>query len=194
LQEVMPMGPEFPLCLTLRVPYAPNDVFTLGMFSGIRNLNVWVAVDAEHTLSLFQAALNTTGVTILFEPLACANDHVLHCPEPADPTQPRVLKKGDDATILAFGAGVSTALNAANELYAEGIDAGVIDLQCVLPVQSEPLSAAIQKTGRPIFVEAPPSVLKEVVDGSFWQLESPPQHAEANSLSIQRAVEESLRY
>ena len=56
-----------------------------------------------------------------------------------------VVREGDDLTILAYGTMVHVALATAE---AEGIDAEVIDLRTIVPVDIETIEASVKKTGR----------------------------------------------
>jgi 2-oxoisovalerate dehydrogenase E1 component beta subunit len=57
----------------------------------------------------------------------------------------RVVKEGEELTILAYGTMVHVALAAAE---AQGIDAEVIDLRTIVPVDIETIEASVKKTGR----------------------------------------------
>jgi transketolase len=59
----------------------------------------------------------------------------------------RVLRQGDDLAIVAAGITLHESLKAADKLIAEGIDARVIDLYSVKPVDVETLRAAAEATG-----------------------------------------------
>src|SRR6266542_5029261 len=59
----------------------------------------------------------------------------------------RVLRDGDDVTIVGAGITLHEALKAADELEGEGISARVIDLYSVKPVDGETLRAAAEATG-----------------------------------------------
>ena len=59
----------------------------------------------------------------------------------------RVLRQGDDLAIVAAGITLHESLKAADKLIAEGIDARVIDLYSVKPVDAETLRAAAEATG-----------------------------------------------
>jgi transketolase len=59
----------------------------------------------------------------------------------------RVLRQGDDLAIVAAGITLHESLKAADRLIAEGIDARVIDLYSVKPVDGERLRAAAEATG-----------------------------------------------
>ena len=59
----------------------------------------------------------------------------------------RMLREGDDLTIVAAGITLHESLKAADELGGEGISARVIDLYSVKPVDGETLRAAAEATG-----------------------------------------------
>ena len=65
----------------------------------------------------------------------------------------RVWRKGADVTIISFGIGMQYALKAAEELTAEGIEAEVIDLRTIRPIDYETVIQSVSKTNRCITVE-----------------------------------------
>ena len=67
-----------------------------------------------------------------------------------------VPRPGSDVTIVAAMAMVETALAAADELAREGIDAEVVDLRTLRPLDAETLAASAAKTKRLVVVEEGP--------------------------------------
>ena len=65
----------------------------------------------------------------------------------------RVWRKGADVTIISFGIGMQYSLKAAEELTAEGIEAEVIDLRTIRPIDYETIIQSVSKTNRCITVE-----------------------------------------
>lgn len=65
----------------------------------------------------------------------------------------RIAREGKDVTIISYGAMVHTSLSAAEELEKEGIQAEVIDLRTVSPIDIETIVTSIQKTNRAIVVQ-----------------------------------------
>jgi pyruvate dehydrogenase E1 component beta subunit len=65
----------------------------------------------------------------------------------------RVHRQGKDVTIVSFGIGMTYALKAAEELAKEGIEAEVIDLRTIRPMDTATVLASVQKTGRCVTVE-----------------------------------------
>jgi pyruvate dehydrogenase E1 component beta subunit len=65
----------------------------------------------------------------------------------------KIERSGDDVTIVSFGIGVGYALEAAEKLAAEGINAEVINLRTLRPMDTETVLASVRKTNRCITVE-----------------------------------------
>jgi pyruvate dehydrogenase E1 component beta subunit len=65
----------------------------------------------------------------------------------------RVWRKGTDVTIVSFGIGMQYALEASNQLEAEGVSAEVIDLRSLRPIDYETIINSIKKTNRCVTVE-----------------------------------------
>ncbi len=78
-------------------------------------------------------------------------------PSDADYTVPigraKVLRPGRDVTIVAFSRMCATALEAAGTLAGEGIEAEVIDLRTLRPLDREAIAASVRKTNRIVSVE-----------------------------------------
>jgi pyruvate dehydrogenase E1 component beta subunit len=93
------------------------------------------------------------------------------------PWQPRVVRPGDDVTVLASGRTTHVAVEA-----AEGLSASVevIDLQRVAPLDIEPIVASVQRTKRLVIVHDEVScgglttlLESEIVSRAFWDLDAP---------------------
>jgi pyruvate dehydrogenase E1 component beta subunit len=65
----------------------------------------------------------------------------------------RIVRSGGHVTIISWSNGMSYALKAADELAKEGIEAEVIDLRTLRPMDTETLVASVKKTGRAVTVE-----------------------------------------
>ncbi|MEM9968327.1 MAG: pyruvate dehydrogenase complex E1 component subunit beta [Pseudomonadota bacterium] len=78
-------------------------------------------------------------------------------PELEDYTVPfgkaRIWREGSDVTIVSFGIGMSYALEAAEKLAADGINAEVIDLRTLRPMDTGAIVASVMKTNRLVTVE-----------------------------------------
>jgi pyruvate dehydrogenase E1 component beta subunit len=65
----------------------------------------------------------------------------------------KIARAGSDVTIVAWSNGMTYALKAAEELAKDGIEAEVIDLRTLKPMDTETIIASVQKTGRAVTVE-----------------------------------------
>jgi pyruvate dehydrogenase E1 component beta subunit len=65
----------------------------------------------------------------------------------------KIARTGSDVTIVSFGIGMTYALKAAEALAGEGIDAEVIDLRTIRPLDIDTVIRSAQKTGRVVTVE-----------------------------------------
>jgi pyruvate dehydrogenase E1 component beta subunit len=93
----------------------------------------------------------------------------------------QVVREGEDLTLIAYGAMLRVAREAAATLAEEdGAQAEVIDLLTISPLDRETLVASVAKTGRALVVhEAPRSfgpgaeIAASIMDGAFLSLEAP---------------------
>jgi pyruvate dehydrogenase E1 component beta subunit len=91
-----------------------------------------------------------------------------------------VVREGSDCTMIAVAAMVPKAVAAADRLATEGIDAEVIDLRSLIPLDVGTILDSVTKTGRLFTVEENPRVLgwgAEIVsiagEEAFWSLDAP---------------------
>ncbi|MGF9762662.1 pyruvate dehydrogenase complex E1 component subunit beta [Microvirga sp. 0TCS3.31] len=92
----------------------------------------------------------------------------------------RIHREGKDVTIVSFSIGMTYALKAAQELEKEGIDAEVIDLRTIRPMDTDTIVASVMKTGRCITVEEgfPQSgvgaeIAARIMENAFDYLDAP---------------------
>jgi pyruvate dehydrogenase E1 component beta subunit len=92
----------------------------------------------------------------------------------------RIARAGKDVTLVSFGIGMVHALQAAEELEREDIDAEVIDLRTIRPMDSATIIQSVKKTGRCITVEEgwPQSgvgaeIIAKIMEGAFDYLDAP---------------------
>jgi pyruvate dehydrogenase E1 component subunit beta len=65
----------------------------------------------------------------------------------------RIARAGSDVTLVSWSIGMSYALKAAAELEKEGIQAEVIDLRTIRPMDSDTIIASVMRTGRCVTIE-----------------------------------------
>ena len=92
----------------------------------------------------------------------------------------KVLRQGSSATVVALGAMVPRALEAAEELSADGIDCTVVDVRSLVPLDTMTLLREVSATGRLFTVEENPrlcgwgaELASIVADEIFYDLDGP---------------------
>ncbi len=93
----------------------------------------------------------------------------------------QVVREGKDLSLIAYGAMLRVAREAAEVLHDEdGVETEVIDLLTISPLDRETLTASVSKTGRAVIVhEAPKSfgpgaeIAASIMEGTFLSLEAP---------------------
>lgn len=93
----------------------------------------------------------------------------------------RVARAGQHVTIVAWSHGMTYALKAAEELAKEGIEAEVIDLRSLRPLDSDTVINSVKKTGRVVTIEegwqqsgVGAEISARVVEQAFDYLDAPP--------------------
>lgn len=92
----------------------------------------------------------------------------------------RVAREGTDVTIISWSAAVNVALKAAEELSEQGIDAEVLDLRSLNPLDVEGIVASVSKTGRAAILQEAPftggfgsEIIATIQQECFYSLEAP---------------------
>ena len=124
-----------------------------GHVPGLKVLAPWSAADAK---GLLKAAIRDPNPVIFLEnemlygvssEVPDDEDFVLEI------GKAHVEREGDDVTIVAFSIMVGRALEAAGKLAEEGIEAEVINLRSIRPLDTETIIASLKKTNRLVSVE-----------------------------------------
>jgi pyruvate dehydrogenase E1 component subunit beta len=125
-------------------------------YSHIPGLKVVTPSTAADAKGLLKAAIRDPNPVIFLEneilyghssPVPKLDDFVLPI------GKAKIARPGSDVTIISWSIGMTYALKAAEELAGAGIDAEVIDLRTLKPMDSDAIVASVQKTGRAVTVE-----------------------------------------
>ena len=107
----------------------------------------------------------------------------------------RIARAGNDVTVVAFSIGMTYALKAADELAKQGIDAEVIDLRTLRPMDSDTVIASVKKTGRVVTVEEGwpqcgigAEVAARVMTEAFDYLDAPPTRVSGKDVPMPYAA------
>ncbi|MCC8956399.1 pyruvate dehydrogenase complex E1 component subunit beta [Bradyrhizobium sp. Pear77] len=125
-------------------------------YSQIPGLKVIAPYSAADYKGLLKAAIRDPNPVVFLEN-EMLYGHTGEVPKLPDFVVPigkaRIARAGKDVTIVSWAMGMSYALKAADELAKEGIEAEVIDLRTIRPMDTETIINSVKKTGRAVTVE-----------------------------------------
>ena len=100
--------------------------------------------------------------------------------ESVDITKANICRSGKDVTIIAYSAMVHKALQAADELSKEGIDAEVVDLRVLRPLDTQTILSSVEKTHRAVIVDEgwksgslSAEIMARIMENAFYELDAP---------------------
>jgi pyruvate dehydrogenase E1 component beta subunit len=153
-----------------------------GWAMAIPGLKVVVPSTPTDMIGLFAAAVRDPDPVIVVEPkVLYASKEDVPDGEIVDRLgSARVLRDGGDVTICALGAMVPKSLEAAERLSREGVDAEVVDVRSLVPLDVTTVLGSARKTGRMVTVEESPRLcgwgaeLSSIVaEEGFFDLDGP---------------------
>jgi len=125
-------------------------------YSQIPGLKVIAPFSAADYKGLLKAAIRDPNPVIFLENEVLYG-HSGEVPKLDDYVIPigkaRVVRSGGHVTIVSWSNGMTYALKAADELAKEGIEAEVVDLRTLRPMDTDTIVASVKKTGRAVTVE-----------------------------------------
>ena len=152
-------------------------------YSHIPGLKVVMPYTAADAKGLLKSAIRDPNPVIFLEN-EILYGHRFEVPKLDDFLVPigkaRIARAGKDVTIVSFGIGMVYALKAAEDLAREGIDAEVVDLRTLRPMDSATMMQSVKKTGRCVIVEEgwPQSgvsaeIMAKIMEEAFDYLDAP---------------------
>jgi pyruvate dehydrogenase E1 component beta subunit len=182
---------RFQVSMVIRMPYG-GGVRALEhhseseeqFYAHIPGLKMVIPSGPRNARALLVSAIRDPDPVIFFEHKGlyhAAREEVPDESEALPLGRAQVVREGDDLTLIAYGAMLRVAREAADSLAQEdGAQAEVIDLLTISPLDRETLIASVAKTGRAVVVhEAPRSfgpgaeIAASIMDGAFLALEAP---------------------
>ncbi len=124
-------------------------------YAHIPGIKVLAPATVEDARGMLWPALQDPDPVLIFEHAALYNMAAeLPDPPPAvDIVHAAVRRAGHDVTLITYGGSLGKTLVAADELAGDGIDAEVIDLRVLRPLDDETIFASVQKTRRAVIVD-----------------------------------------
>jgi pyruvate dehydrogenase E1 component beta subunit len=124
-------------------------------FTHIPGLKVVAPSSAYHAKGLLTAAIRDDDPVVfcLHKLLLGQSEHVPEDPYEFPIGRARIAREGRDVTLVGAALTTSVCLQAAKALEADGIDAEVVDLLSLAPLDEEAVLASVRRTGRAVIVD-----------------------------------------
>lgn len=184
---------RFTVPMVLRAPYGGgiravehHSESKEAFWAHIPGLKVVLPSGPRNARALLHAAINDPDPVIFYEPKAlyrAFKEEVPEEPESMELGQASVVRQGADITLISYGAMMRPTLEAAEDLAdLHSVDAEVIDLLTVSPMDTETLVQSVTKTGRAVVVSegnrtcgVASEVIARLNEEAFSYLEAPVQ-------------------
>ena len=154
---------RFTAPLVIRIPYGAgigaaehHSESTEALFAHTPGLKVVVPSDPADAAGLLLTAVEDPDPVIFLEPIRSyrrLQGEVASPPEPVLFGQAARRRRGSDVTLVAYGAMVPDALEAAEALAEDGHEADVIDLRTLVPLDLDTVLESVTRTGRAVIVQ-----------------------------------------
>jgi len=128
------------------------------VFTSLPGLRVVMPAFADDAVGLLRHAMRSRGITMFLEPKFLYNQVFAKAPDPGENYEipfgkARIRREGKDLTIVTYGTTVHWSLRAASQLNDEhGIEAEVVDLRSLLPLDIDTVIESVRKTSRALVV------------------------------------------
>ena len=180
-----------PLSLVLRMPYGAgiralehHSESREAYYAHTPGLKVVIPSSPRNARALMVSAIRDPDPVIFYEPKAIYRAFREEVPEQEEVKEigkAEIVREGKDLTMISYGAMLRPTMEAAEELKtSDGVEAEVIDLLTISPMDHETFTQSVNKTGRVVVInEAPRSfgpaaeVVSRIIEKSFWHLEAP---------------------
>jgi len=182
---------RFTVPLVVRMPYGGgiralehHSESMEAVFAHVPGLKVVIPADPYQAKGLLTAAIRDPDPVVFFEPARVYRAIKMEVPE-EEYVIPlglaRVAREGRDLTLIAWGAQVRIALEAAERVAAEGrCDVEVIDVRTLSPFDSVTVTASVVKTGRAVVVHEAPrtggfgaEIAAQIMERAILHLKAP---------------------
>jgi len=197
--------------LVIRTPYGAgvkalehHSESTEALFCHIPGLTVVVPSSPYDAKGLLAASIRSDDPVVFLEPTRLYRAEKQEVPE--DPyvlplRQAAVVREGRDLTVVAWGAMIPLAREAATAAEADGVSVEIIDLRTLSPMDRDAILASVRKTGRAIVLhEAPKTcglgaeIAATIGESALLSLKGPVLRVTAPDITVPLPKTEDLYY
>ncbi|MDE3031730.1 MAG: alpha-ketoacid dehydrogenase subunit beta [Acidobacteriota bacterium] len=153
-----------------------------GWYAHIPGLRVLAPATLDDARAMLAPALDHPDPVLIFEHamLYGTEGELTDDAHTRDITSAAIRRRGEDVTIVAYGGTLRVALGAAEVLAREGVDAEVVDLRSLRPLDTSTILTAVSRTHRAVVVDEgwrsgslSAEVASRITEGVFYDLDAP---------------------
>jgi pyruvate dehydrogenase E1 component beta subunit len=153
-----------------------------GWYAHIPGIKVIAPGTIDDARGMLAPALADPDPVLLFEHAAlyAMKGEVTDAAARADLAHAAVRRPGRDVTLITYGGMLPRTLEAADALAADRIDAEVIDLRVLRPLDTETIAASVTRTHRAVVIDEgwksggiSAEVTARIMEDAFWELDAP---------------------
>jgi len=154
-----------------------------GWYAHIPGLRIVAPATHDDARGMLLAALEDPDPVLIFEHalLLGVEGEVSGKPKKVDIDRAAVRREGTQVSLITYGGMLHKTLAAAERLATEGIDAEVLDLRTLRPLDEEAIMATVGKTRRAVVVDEgwrsgslAAEIMARIVEQVFYELDAPP--------------------
>jgi len=151
-----------------------------GWYAHIPGIKVLAPATVADAYGMLAPALADPDPVIIFEHAQLYNMEADIDPQACDIRSAAVRRKGADVSLVTYGGSLPKTLQAAEQLAAEGIDAEVVDLRVLRPLDTETIVASVRKTHHAVVVDEgwktgslSAEIMARIMENAFYDLDAP---------------------
>ena len=187
-----------------------------GWFAHIPGLRIVAPATLEDARGMLWTALEDPDPVLIFEHQLLYNmdGDLPDAAGPVDIDRARVRREGSDVTLITYGGSLGKTLEAAGRLHDEGVEAEVIDLRSLRPLDDRVVFTSVAKTRRGVIVDEgwrsgglSAEISARITENVFYELDAPiarvcgaevpipyPKHLEDAAIPQVATIVEAVRH
>jgi pyruvate/2-oxoglutarate/acetoin dehydrogenase E1 component len=182
-------GGQFPVPVVIRMATgagrqlaAQHSHSLEAWYAHVPGLRVVEPATIDDARGMLRPALESPDPVIIFEPISLYNmeGELTEAAAGVDLSHARIHRPGRDVTLVTYGASLWRCVTAAEELAASGIEAEIVDLRSLRPLDDAAILGSVRRTRRVVIVDEgwrtgslSAEVAMRIVEQGFYDLDAP---------------------
>lgn len=153
-----------------------------GWYAHIPGVKILAPATLEDARGMLWTALEDPDPVLIFEHGSLYNvaGELSDDAGPVDISSAALRRRGSDVSLITYGGTLPMVLDAAGQLAAEGIEADVLDLRSLRPLDEKAIVETVSRTGKAVVVDEgwrsgsiSAEIIARIMEGAFYELDAP---------------------